>query len=34
MKKKTALTADGPMIVHVVSPKNAEGRSFPALLVL
>lgn len=33
-EKKTVMTADGPMIVHVISPKSIERRSFPALLVL
>ncbi|MGE5085303.1 MAG: dienelactone hydrolase family protein [Bacillota bacterium] len=33
-EKKTVATPDGPMKVHVISPKKAQGKPFPALLVL
>jgi len=33
-EKMTVTTPDGPMIVHIVSPKNAAGKAFPALVVL
>lgn len=33
-EKKMVTTADGPMIVHVVSPKNLKAKTFPTLIVL